>query len=194
MKTLLSYTTISDYLQANHTYICKQLGCVKPETEAMLAGREAHQVLQGHLLGEIKLPIDLDWNCTDIEYHARKDADEEYQFHSYLDGVNWKSKVAFEIKTSGSNPWGQGQFNSSIQPKYYSWITGLKKFVFITCKFDLSGLKVFYKEMTDQDWKEAEDWAMKALKGIKAGEFKGGLDEKTGKCLGCNYQQNCHFL
>lgn len=191
MKTLLSYTTLDNYTKASHTYINKVLGIAVPKSDAMEKGTEAHKRLQSHLMGQEKLPIELDWNCTAVEYHAKKDADAEFVWHGFLDAVNWKTKTAFEIKTGGT-PWGQGQFNASIQPKYYSWVTGLRKFIFITCHFDLSGLKVFSKEMTDEDWKEAEEWAMKALAGIKAGEFSGGLE--NGKCTGCNYGANCHFL
>ena len=97
MKTILSFTTLDNYTKASHTYINKVLGIVQPETEPMRAGKEAHKRLQEHLMGK-RLPIDLDWDCTAVEYHAKKEADDEFLFHGFLDGVNWKSKTALKSK------------------------------------------------------------------------------------------------
>ena len=189
-KILLSYTTLDDYTRWSHTYINKLMGIKKEENEFMTKGKEAHKKLQDHMIGKTKLPIDLKWDITQAEYHARKDVDEKYQWHGYLDGVNFRSKLAVEIKTG--SPWSNRKFEEHIQPRYYSWVTGLRKFVFVTCHFDLSELKVYYKEMTNDDWKQAEGWAYAALKGIKDAEFKGGLDD-DGYCIGCSYGFACYF-
>lgn len=192
-QILLSYTTMDDLYKASHNWINKAMDIKKPESEAMTAGKLAHQRLQAHISGgEQVTGLELPMNFPKIEYHARRPWDDQFTFHGYVDAANFASKSFLEIKTSGGALWSQGKFNASIQPAYYSWVTGLRKAYFITCHFDLSDLKIYTREFTDEDLKKAEDWAMGAIDIIKKGDFTGGLVD--GKCDGsCGYP-NCYFL
>lgn len=189
---LLSYTTIDNLHKASHTWINKMLGLETPESEAMLKGKETHAKIQAHVSGKTKIEgLDLPMDFPTIEYHCRLPAEEPYVFHGYVDAVNFASKSFLEIKSSNSHIWSQGDFDKSIQPAYYSWVTKIKKAYLVSCKFDLSNLKVYLWKFTDDDWAKAEKWANEGIEIIKSGEYQGGL--VNGKCTGCNYGSNCHF-
>lgn len=192
---VLSYTTINDYHISPHSFLNKAMGVEKEETDAMRAGKEAHDIIQAHCLG--KNPDErlknLTWNFNGSEWHCRRVWDEKTTLHGYIDLVNYKSKMIGEIKTSTS-PWGQKQFDTLIQWKYYALITGFRKVLFITCKPDLSGVKVFYAEAQAKDMMEAKTWVQKAVDGINAGKFTGDLVD--GKCTNprCPYGERCWYL
>lgn len=188
MKTLLSYTTLADLHVAPHTYYNKIMGVKKPESDAMNKGSDAHKVIQRHVSKQEINPklVDL-WEFPRIEYHCRKDHNDKYTWHGFMDGVNFASKVFLEIKSSKNHPMGQSEFNKLIQPKYYSFVSGLRKVYFISCNFDLSTVKTFYQEYSDEDIKEAEAWALKGLDIIESGAY---LEDKTCDGL-CSYRENC---
>lgn len=191
-KILLSYTTMDDLYKSPHSWLNKQMGLKKPESDAMKAGSEAHKRLQAHISGKKIDGIELDLDFPRAEYHARKDWDDKYTLHGYCDGVNFGAKTFVEIKTGGKKTWTNGDFERSIQPAYYSYVTGFRKCFLVTCLFDLSNMKVFYREFTDKDWKRAQDWVKGATEIIDKGNFKSDLVE--GKCIGwCNYGDNCYF-
>jgi hypothetical protein len=195
-KILLSYSTLNDYTNAHHSYINKLFGIKQPETPAMFAGKEAHKTIQAHCLGTKKDDRlkDLTWDFMQDEYHARKDYNDKYQLHGFIDMVNWKSKVICEIKTSAT-PKGQSWFNELIQWRYYSMVTGLRKVLFIMCKPDLSELKTFYQEVTDEDIAKAEKFVKSAVEGIDNGLFTDDL--LPGKiCPGipkCWFRERCFY-
>jgi len=192
-KIILSYTTINNLHEASHTWICKQMGITTPETDAMRAGKEAHKRLQDHAMGKKMIPeLNLPMNFPKSEHHARR-THGDYILHGFLDGVNFASKSGLEIKTSKKTVWSQQKFHESMQPKYYSFVTGFRNWYFISCRFDLSGLVVYHTTFTDEDWKKAEAWAQEGIDIIEKGDFKGGLDEH-GHCTGCSYGSNCYFL
>src|SRR3990167_4015008 len=196
-KVILSYTAIDNIHKASHTWICKTLGIETPTSEAMTKGKEAHAKIKAHVSGKTKIEgLDLPMDFPKIEYHAQKPYNDTFSFHGYCDGVNFASKSILEVKTSGSKIWSQGDFDKSMQPVYYSFVTQFRNVYLVTCKFDLSGLKVYTRQFTNEDWKRAEKWANEAIEIIEKSDFKGGLDE-SGRCLGwkggCNYGENCYF-
>lgn len=190
---LLSYTAINDLYQSPHSWLNKQMGIKKDKTEAMQKGTEAHEILQAHVSGIKKLDIDLDLDFPKVEHHARKRWNDKFTLHGYCDGINFTSKVFLEIKTSGKKPWTNGQFERSMQPKYYSFVTGFRKAFLLTCLFNLSEMKTYYREFSDKEWKETEEWVAKAIDLIEHGDLKADLVD--GKCQGwCPYRKNCYFL
>src|SRR3990167_4600638 len=195
-KVILSYTTIDNIHKASHTWINKVMGIETPTNEAMLKGKAAHEKIQAHVSGKTKIEgLDLPMDFPTTEYHAQKPYNDYFSFHGYCDGVNFASKSILEVKTSGSKIWSQGDFDRSMQPMYYSYVTQFRKVYLITCKFDLSGLKVYTRQFTDEDWKRAEKWANEAIEIIEKGDFTGGLDD-SGRCNleRCPYNSNCYFL
>ena len=192
-KVLLSYTTLNDLHKASHTWINKCLNIKKPVSEAMEKGKEAHAKLQAHVSHKTKIDnLDLPMDFPTIEYHARKPYNDKFSWHGYCDGVNFASKSILEIKTSGSKTWSQGEFDRSMQPVYYSFVTQFKKCYLVTCKFDLSDLKVYYREFTEKDWERALTWGKEGIDIIEKGDFTGGLTD--GKCIGyCSYGSACYF-
>ena|SRR3990167_4968243 len=191
-KIILSYSALNDLIQWPHTWLNKQMGFKIPETPYMTAGKEAHLAIQRHLLGAKDRKLDgLDWKFQKSEYHARKNYTDKYILHGFLDAISFDSKVICEIKTS-NNPWSQQKFDASIQWRYYSFVTDFRKILFITCKPDLSNLKTYYREISDQDLKQAEEWVNKGLSILEEGNFTKYLD--GGKCDGtCSYRENCYF-
>lgn len=194
-KIILSYTVIDNIHKASHTWICKTLGIETPTSEAMLKGKDAHAKIQAHVSGKTKIEgLDLPMSFPTIEYHAQKPYNDLFSFHGYCDGVNFASKSILEVKTSGSKIWSQGDFDMSMQPAYYSYVTQFRKVYLVTCKFDLSDMKVYSREFTDEDWGKAQKWAEEAITIIEKGDFTGGLE--NGKCIleRCPYSENCYFL
>lgn len=194
MQTILSYTTLSNYEKAHHTYLNKIFGVKTPETDAMREGKRVHKLIQDHFLGVHKLP-QLDacpFDFDRAEYHARKPHDENFLFHGYVDMVNFKMKSFLEIKTVTKTVWTLGKFQNLMQWKYYAWVTNLNNAYFITCDFELNNMKYFTSEATEKDLKDAENWAMTQLEGIKSGKLKDDLVD--GKCQGCNYGSSCLFI
>lgn len=170
------------------------LGIQTPTTEAMEKGKAAHIRLQNHVTHkETVAGLDLPMDFPTVEYHAQRPASHDYMFHGFVDGINFASKSILEIKTSGSKTWSNQDFDRSMQPAYYSFVTGMRKCYLVTCFFDLSKLKVYFREFTDDDWKKAEAWANEGIAVIEKGDFTQGLDENK-KCMGCNYGANCYFV
>lgn len=168
------------------------MGIKTPETDPMRKGKEAHEKLQRHILGIEKLPIDLDLTFQRSEYHARKD-EGDYIYHGYLDCISFDSKTMCEIKTAGSKTWTLGDFEKHPQGAYYAWVTGMRKIFYVTCKFDLSDLKVYYKEFTDEDIEKSKQWAKEASQKITDGKLKEDLVD--GACVNprCPYGSLCLF-
>lgn len=189
-KPILSYTTINNIHIAPHSYLNKLAGIKTPTSDVMNKGKEAHEKLQRHLLGIEKLPINLDLSFGRAEYHARKD-EGDFIYHGYLDCVSFDSKTMVEIKTTGSKTWTLGDFEKHPQGAYYSWVTGFRKIFYITCKFDLSDLKTYYKEFTDEDMERSKQWALEASSKITEGKLKEDLVDN--KCVNyrCPYGSQC---
>lgn len=167
------------------------MGVKTPTTDAMNKGKEAHEKLQKHLLGIEKLPIDLDLSFTRSEYHARKD-EGDFIYHGYLDCISFDSKTMVEIKTSG-NPWSIGDFEKHPQGAYYAWVTGFRKIFYITCKFDLTGLKTYYKEFTEEDIEKSKQWAKEASSKITEGKLRDDLIDNCCVNPRCPYGSACLF-
>lgn len=191
-KPILSYTTLNNIHQAPHSYINKIMGVKPPTSEAMNKGKEAHEKLQKHLLGVEKLPIDLDLSFGRSEYHARRD-DGEYIYHGYLDCVSFDSKTMVEIKTTGGKLWTLGDFEKHPQGAYYGWVTGFRKIFYITCDFELKNIKTYYKEFTEEDIKNSEQWAKEASSKITEGKLKEDLVDDHCVNFRCPYGSLCLF-
>ena len=194
-KILLSYSTLNDYTNAHHSYLNKLMGLKQSETPQMNAGKEAHKIIQAHCLDRKKDARlkDLTWEFMQVEVHSRKDYNEKYQLHGFVDMINYKSKVICEIKTS-ANPKGQSWFNDLMQWRYYAMVTGMRKVLFIMCKPDLTELKIFYQEVTNEDIARAEKWVKDAVEGIDSGKFMDDL--VNGHCPGkprC-WNDNCFYI
>ena len=170
------------------------MGVQVPVNEAMEKGKSAHKVIQDHCLG-IKTTerlSDFDWKFSKAEHHAMMPYNDKFTLHGYIDMINYKSKVIAEIKTG--TPWSQSKFYKTMQWKYYSYVTGFRKILMVTCRFDLSEFKTFYAETSDADIAEAKKWAEYAITGIDKGIFKTDLDE-NGFCRNdrCPYGELCKF-
>ena len=194
-KVLLSYSTINNYYLSPHSYYNKLMGIETPETEPMREGKKAHAIFQDHVIGIKKDERlkDFDWSFQKKEYHCRKDFSEKYQFHGYCDAVSFESKTFLELKTvtKESSVWSQGKFHAIMQPRYYSWVTGLKKCLFVSCTFDFKNIKCYSCEFDADDWHKAQEWAEEAARRIDVGDFYSDLVD--GKCQGCSYKELCYF-
>jgi len=191
-KILLSYSSLYDLHISPHSWLNKQLGVVKETTPAMEKGKELHKLIQDHVAGKKDTRLSaIEWEFPTAEFHCRKDWNEKYQLHAYLDGCNFASKTFMEVKT-GKNAWTQGRFNDLIQAPYYAFVSNLHKCYFVTCDFDLKTIKTFYKEFTPDDLEKARKWAEDGIK-ILEGDLKADLVD--GKCLleRCPYGNKCFF-
>lgn len=195
MKTILSYTTLSNVYIAPHSYLCKMMGLKTPETDAMRKGKEAHGKLQDIASGKVHDDRfdGFGWDFPTREYHCKQDYNEDFTLHGYLDLCSFKRKEFMEIKT-GSKVWNQSQFYNLIQAPYYSLVSGLRKCVFVTCTFDLDDVKVFTQEFTDKDWEKAKAWVDGAI-AIITDPKKLTSDLVDGRCVSprCPYSSNCYF-
>lgn len=179
---ILSYTTLNNI----HKFPCwyfntKVMGMKEPENEYMIKGKESHKKFQ-----ELKkLPYDLDFPSREV--HFRKSHNAKYLFHGYADAVNYKSKSLLELKTVNKTLWTNSRMDASIQPIYYSWISGFQKVFLLTSHFNLDfPIPPFYREYTQADWKRAEKWAIEGIKIIET------TDYKTLTCDGsCPLGQDC---
>lgn len=194
-KIVLSYTTISNYHKSPHSYLNKMLDIAVPTTPAMSAGKNAHEIIEAHCTGKKKDKrlADFTWTFTDAERHIiRPSYHEKYNLHGYIDLIAYNSKVFAEVKTG--TPWSQKKFIDSMQWKYYAMLTGFRKALMITCRFDLTDLKTYYFEVTDKDLKDAELWVQEAIVGIENANFRTDLDE-NGVCTrpDCPYGDACYF-
>lgn len=158
----------------------------------MSSGKEVHKIIEDHCIGKKKDKRlkDFTWEFTDAERHVIRPWDDKFNLHGFIDLISYKSKVIGELK-SGS-VWSQKKFADAMQWRYYCYLTGFRKALLINCRFDLSGLKTYYFEATEDDMKKTELWIREATTGIENGNFKGGLDA-DGFCLGCSYGPACYF-
>jgi hypothetical protein len=170
------------------------LGVETITTPAMSSGKEAHRVIQDHCLGKKKDErlADFQWTFTNAEKHVIRPWDDKFNLHGFIDLIAYNSKVIAEIKTG--TPWSQRKFADSFQWRYYCMLTGFRKALMITCRFDLSEFKTYYFEATEEDIKRTEVWVNEAIAGIEAGKFKDDLDE-NGVCTlpYCPYGDACRF-
>ncbi len=217
MKTnqsiLLSYSAISNLIEHPHTWICKQLGFKPPKTPSMDAGIEGHLILQGHLTGE--KPDDrlknLEWRFQKKEHHAIRSYTDIYNAHGFIDAISFDSKVFCEAKFS-SSLWGQSKFDNLIQWKYYAFVLGFRQVLFIAggirkemidgvLKYspDFSNVKTYFRgkskeydsSITDEEVNEGEEFLKKGIYILDNVDLRSDL--VNGKCLGCNYRENCYF-
>lgn len=192
-KITLSYTAINNFLISPHSWLNKQLGVQTITTPAMEAGKEAHKIIQDHCLGKKKDDRlkDFSWKFTSAERHVGKQYNDKYNLHGYIDLMGFNNKVICEIKTG--NPWSQQRFYDSMQPLYYSYLTSFRKILFVTCRFDLSDFKTYYREVTEKDIEKIKAWIEKAVNGIEAGNFKEDLVDGLCTRFDCPYGEACYF-
>lgn len=195
MKTILSYTTLNNYLMSPHSYLNRYVYGIKTaETPAMVAGKLAHEVIQAHCMGVKKDArlSDLTWEFTTAEYHAKMPWDDKFTLHGYCDMIDFKSKTLCEIKTS-SRPWSQKMFQDLDQWRYYGLVTEMEKVLFITCTPEITNVKTYFSEITTEDKDKARAWAALAIQGIRNGEFMSDIVD--GLCTNprCPYGVNCHW-
>lgn len=192
-RITLSFTTINNYHKSPHSWLNKQLGIKTITSPAMAAGKEAHKVIQDHCLGKKTDPRlkALTWHFKTAERHVIRPYGDKYSLHGFLDLVAYNSRTVGEIKTGSI--WSQGRFADSMQWRFYGMIAEMKHALLITCRFDLSGLKTFYFEITPADIERARKWVDYAIEGIEAGRFRDDLVD--GKCLrpDCPYGEACYF-
>jgi hypothetical protein len=192
-KLYLSYSTLNDLIQHPHTYLCKALGIVQPVSEAMEAGRQAHEIVIGHVCGtkiDHRLPDTLP-GFQKPEYKVFAEYRNGYALYGFCDAVDFRSKTIMEYKTSGTT-WSQNKFDALMQIPFYSLATNFRKVYMITSHADLTGFKVFYKEVTDAEIEKVKAWIESGIKIIESGNFTSDLVD--GKCPGrCNYGSACFF-
>ena len=199
----LSYTGLANYHRSPHSYINKCMGVETPETDAMRLGKAVHALVQDHCMGVKKDERlkDLEWNFTSKEWHCRRTCADGIILHGYIDLVNFKSKMLCEIKT-GSSGMSQKEFDELVQWKYYAYVTGFRKVLFLSLEtagtpedIYIKKIHTEYREVTDKDVQEATEWAATAIEGIKAGRFYDDLE--GGRCQRgreCPYANYCLFI
>ena len=185
-KITLSFTALNNVHKFPCSWLNKIMGIEQESNEYMIAGKAAHERIAKIIENKEKLPNDLDFQKAEV--HFRKSHNEKYLWHGYADGVNYRSKSLLEVKTVSKNLWTNAQMDKSMQPVYYSWLSGFPNVFLLTCKFDLSSPKVYYRKYTQDDWKRAEKWALEGLKIIET------TDWKTYKCDGSCYLKERCFL
>ena len=201
----------------SHEWVNKQMGIKVPDYPFLKEGKEAHRIIQEHVLGR-KIHPDLKNIKVHFPLVEEKDFDErlafsffitfdedEYEIRGFYDGLDLKNGRILEIKSS-SNPWSLSKFQASMQRKIYGLSNiNLKEAYLITCaknvdKWKYSPPKLLSVPYTEKDREEADGWIIEGIETLRDGKFTGGLDE-NGKCTGCFYNMlrypelaNCHFL
>ncbi len=192
-KILLSYTTINDLSVSPHSWLNKAMGIEKPTNEYMEKGKATHEKLQKVVLGDLNIVgINLP-KFNAIEKHFQKNFNDKYTLHGYADAVNYATKTLLEVKSSQTTPKTMGEFDKLIQGKYYCYVSGFRKVLYVACTFDLSKLKTYLYEYENDDMQEVENWVMEAIATIETENFKSDL--VNGKCEleRCPYGENCYF-
>jgi hypothetical protein len=157
-----------------------------PTNEFIEKGKAAHEQFALKIKNKEKLPCDLDFQKAEV--HFRKPYNDHFTFHAYLDGVNYKSKSILELKTVSKRLWTNADVDKSMQPLYYSYISNFPHVFLLTCKFDLSEPKVYYREYKQEDWNRAEKWTLEGIKIIE------GIDIRKIQCNGlCPFSADCHI-
>lgn len=184
-KVIVSFTTLDNV----HKHPCwyyntKLMGLKQPENEYMAKGKKAHEEFANKIKNKEKLLFDLDFETPEV--HFKRSYDDMFTLHGWADAVNYKSKTLLELKTVNSNVWTNARVDKTMQPSYYSWISGFRKVFILSCKFDFSEAKLYFREYLDNDWKKAEDWAVEGLNIIK------NTDWSKITCDGtCPFGQEC---
>ena len=169
-KTIISFTTLNNVHKHPCWWLNKQMGIEEEPNQFMIAGKKAHEQFALKIKNKEKLPFDLDFQ--EAEVHFRRSHNDQYLWHGWADGVNYKSKSLLEVKTVNKRVWTNSDMDRSMQPVYYSWISGFSKVFLLSCKFDFSEPKLYYREYTQDDWKKAEKWALEGLKIIEETDWK----------------------
>jgi hypothetical protein len=194
----LSFSTLNDLINEPHTWLCKQMGLEKRKTWQMNAGTEMHQVIQQHVSGQKKdkrldaitltFPV-VETKSQDPLTHFEIPLDEEFGLHGYVDGFNLAEKRLLEIKTS-SKPWGITQFYRLMQWRIYALgMPDMDSIFLITANRELSQIKTYSIDVTDNHREEAKAWARKGINIIKQGDFR---YKGEGPSRWCGYI-NCPF-
>jgi len=215
-KLHFSFSTLNNLMKCSHSWINKTMGIKVPHRDYFDKGKEGHRVIQDHVSGR-KKDERIAWLTEEFPIVEKRDFDPDCKFDisiggysiiGFLDLQDPAKKRYGEIKLSGV-PWSLGKYKDSIQRKIYSLaFPQYKTGMLITGPFDpnqwkqrevegekMSDLKVMEWPLTEQDRKEATEWIKKGLAIFEAGDFNGGLDPDTGRCIdrGCPYMENCHF-
>ncbi len=179
----ISWTTLNNV----HKFPCyywnvKIMDMKYPETENMRKGKKAHEKF-----AELKkLPLDLDFPKREVYF--RKSYSKDFFLLGYADAVNYRSKSLLELKTVNKTLWTNSRMDKSMQPVYYSYLSGLPNVFLLTCYFDLSSPKLFYRKYSPDDWKKVEKWIDEGVKIIEK------TDWKHYKCDGsCPFGVECYF-
>lgn len=217
----LSYSSLNMLHEASHQWVNKQMGIRVPDYPFLTEGNEAHRIIQQHVSGKKKHPLlehikyifpvvepDIDdsdpsyWDLKEpCKFEFRANSPEvtgNYVIKGYYDGIDRDNGRILEIKSSRTL-WSLSKFRNAMQRKLYGLSNSkLNEAVLITCARNVEDWntqppKVYSVPYTEKDRQEAVDWIVAGIKIIESGDFTGGLDE-NGKCLGCFYGNNCHFL
>ena len=178
-----------------HIWLSKLMGCKVEENEWMRQGKANHKIIADHILkkkiDERLKGIDLDFQEAEFKCFRDLDFTDKYALFAYIDMISWKSKSLLEIKTS-TKPWSMSKFNDLNQWRLYAYMTNFKHCWFLTSDHELKGIKKFYIEATDNDYKIAEDMVKKSIDIIENQDLK--QDLVNGKCDGwCSFGKNCYF-
>lgn len=203
-----SYSSLNDLILCSHSWINKMMGKKKPWIEAFKQGKDGHRIIQDHVAG-IKKDPRIEYLTESFPIVETKDFDENCKFElrvngyliiGYLDLQDPDNHRYGEIKLS-SNPWSLGKYKESPQRKIYSLaFPQYTKGILITGPLDpntwaTDKLRVLELSLTQKDRDEALEFIKKGIAIFESGDFNGGLDPETGRCIDsrCPYGKNCHF-
>lgn len=198
----LSFNTIKDLYESNHSWINKQMMRKKEDKPWFKTGKDLHRVIQAHV-NKTKLDNRLTDKLNGYHFSVveTKDYDEKtefikevdykgYSIHGYADGLSLVRSQILEIKTG--TLWSPTKFKDSMQRKVY--VFGFPEYiesVLITASSDLKKIKVYKETNTFQDVTDALAWIRGGIDIIE--DIKNLVPPGT-KCEGCSYGPNCYFL
>lgn len=202
-KILLSYSSLNSALNEPHTWINKINGLKTYTTNFFEEGKKAHEIIQAHVTGKHRNELLKD--IPSFPYVEEVDFDEKMKFtfdfgdkyiiRGYIDGFNNDKTEILEIKSSAT-PWSVSKFNQLMQWRIYALaLENAKKVWLVNTPRDPNlwneeNIKIFNKDITQQDRDEAVKWLEKGIHVIEnLSEFTLYPEKKSRWC----FYENCPF-
>ena len=189
----LSYSTISDYYKAHHSYLNYIMGIKKPVSPQMEQGKKDHETIQAHCLGGNNPALEnVKLRFTQKEYEFRVPWDSKYGIHGFIDLWDKDTNSLAEIKT-GSAVWSLRKFMDLMQWRLYAKATETKQCYGISCIAGVKNARVYPLPYTQKDAIMIDKWVTAAIEMIDAKKFTDDLIEEKWCTGNCGYRDNCRF-
>lgn len=173
--TYLSYTSMNDLQLCPHTWLCKMAGYPKKDFGFFAKGKNAHRVIQHHLMGLTKHEILSQLQIPPFAIVELREKDPnthiemkygDYLVHGYVDAISPDRRDFMEIKTGSS--WSVGKFYRLMQWRIYAKALGYKKAYFLNAPFDPSewtvdNVKIYSTLIDPKEYEKADEFIHKSI-------------------------------